>query len=123
MTRKPPTNGRCSTAQSEPAAHPERVPLHHMTRDQHTAGEGRKRAGGGEKGHKRPETQRDKKQRPGNQTPEGEAGNKDTKTTTTTPTPTTTKTKPPNMLHQATVNPTCSGLRVSGKGNSKIHCY
>jgi len=112
-----------------PAAHPERVPLHHMTRDQHTARGGVEEGRGRRKGHKRRETQRDKKQRPGNQTPEGEAGNKDTKTTkttTTTPTPTpttTTKTKPPNMLHQATVNPTCSGLRVSGKGNSKIHCY
>ena len=106
MTRKPPTNGRCSTAQLEPAAHPERVPLHHMMRDQHTAGEERKRAGGEDKGHKRRETQRDKKQRPGNQTPEEETGNKDTKNNNNK----TTK-------HAVTF----SGLRVPGGGNSKIH--
>jgi hypothetical protein len=77
-----------------------------MTRDQHTAGEERKRAGGEDKGHKRRETQRDKKQRPGNQTPEEETGNKDTKNNNNK----TTK-------HAVTF----SGLRVPGGGNSKIH--
>ena len=118
MTRKPPTNGRCSTAQLEPAAHPERVPLHHMTRDQHTAGEERKRAGGEDKGHKRRETQRDKKQRPGNQTPEEETGNKDTTTTTrtTTTTTTTTTTRPPNMpLHSAALE-----YQVEGTARSML---
>jgi len=97
-----------------PAAHPERVPLHHMTRDQHTAREGREV----------PENERSHTQRSteGQATTDQETNKTKNrrKGTSRRNKPTSTK-KNLSMRNSATVYPTCSGLRAAGKGTNEIH--